>query len=281
MKTLDKFRLYFLVYTVAVLVSVSLQTVLKLFFMDPITGFYLRGNTLAFVLALCLSIIVAGAILFWFIAMFVYPTKHDYALDYVHRPTSILSILTGLSILLYTIFDALKQVTSPLMSVSWQKNSYFIILATGVLAAISMIVGGIQPAYGRFGKPGAVLGVFPAIWQLFLLIVRFNSFMAITTISDVLFHVLFMCFASVFLLGQSRLIYGLGVRHGGSYAFPSGFATSLLGFCLIIPNFIYYAINAQVMPSVQLSGWETLYVLLLSIYAIVFLRGYSKSIKKV
>lgn len=282
------FTSFFTIYAIALLLCVGLQSLLKFTAFDPLTGFYTGGKGVVLVL----QILLLAAILFWFVATLVRGSRHDYALNYRHIATSVFSIGTGLSILVYTLLDATRQTVEPMVlmqqsmqaggSFFRQKLTLFLVFALGILAAVSMIVGGIQPNYGRYGKPGAILGVIPCLWQLLLLLTRFNFFQAITTLSDVLFTILFMCFASIFLLGQSRIIYGLGVRNGRSYAFPAGMATSLLGFTLVIPNYLYAIANGGAfMPGVTLAFSESLYILMLSIYAPVFLYGFSKSIHTV
>lgn len=271
------FRHFFLVYYASLVISVILQTILKFTAMDPATGFYNPGN----VLPVVLGIIITASILFWFVMTLFRRTKHDYPVNYKHRLTSIFSILCGISIFYYTISDIKEQVYNQASSLTWNKIMLLLSFCMGIAAALSMIVGGIGAKYFREGKPGAILGIFPCLWQLVVLLSRFNNFIAITTLSDVLMNLLFMCAASIFFLGQSRIIYGLGIRNGRTYAVPSGLSLSLLGLTLIIPNLIYRLVYGHTMFGVTIPLSEYIYIAALSIYSIVFLSGFSKSIKKV
>lgn len=272
------FKTFFSVYGFAAVLAVALQSYLKLVGIDPNSGFYYSSHS---VVVLLLQILLISSILFWFAATFFRKARHDYALNYRHPATGVFSVLTGVSIIAYTLSDVTSQVLHTQMGPFRQKLSVLFAFLLGLLAGVSMIVGGARPNYGRYGKPGAFLGVIPCLWQFVMLLSRFNYFAAVTTVSDTLINILFMCFSTIFLLGQARIIYGLGIRNGRSYAFPSGMAASVLGLALVIPNLVYTLADGQPMPSYNLTLPESIYILTLSIYAPVFLTGFAKSIRKV
>lgn len=271
------FKVFFQVYAVSLLLCVGGQTALKLFGVDPLTGFYSAPSVLVFLLYFTMT----AAILFWFSATVLRKARHDFALNYRHFPTAIFSVLTGISIIIYTVSDLAGQVIPLTMSPFRHKVSLLLTFAFGLIAGISLIFGGSRPSYGRYGRPGAILGVFPCLWQLMLLMTRFNGFATVTTVSDVMFTILFMCFATIFLLGQARIIYGLGIRNGRSYAFPAGLAMSLVGLMIIVPNVVYAIFGGGAMPSLDMGLPEAFYITSVSIYAPVFLSGFAKSIHKV
>lgn len=276
----NSLKIFFAVYYCALLLGVTLQTILKFVFMDASTGFY-RSGTLGIPSSYILAGVFVLAILFWFLMTLFRRTRNDYPIGYSHRLTSVFSVLTGAAILGYTLLDVTPQVQNPASTPIWNKVMVGLVFFAGIAAAVSMIVGGIGSRFLRDGKPGAVLGIFPCLWQLMLLLSRFNHLIAVTTLSDVLLNLLFMSFAAIFLLGQSRIIYGLGVRTSRTYAIPAGLSLSLAGFTLTISNLLYAASHGGFMSAVTIPLSETLYMLILSLYAIVFLTGYAKSIRKV
>lgn len=276
------FRSYFTVYWVALVISVLSTTILKLFFMDMSTGFidtnrFFPNQLLTIISRLALII----PIIYWFFQTFRRRARHDFPLSYRHIPTSILGILTGLTMILYCVKIVPEQILTPQSGVFSNKLVLMLNFVLGILGGISMIIGAIQPQYGRYGKPGVMLGFCPALWQLIVLLSRFKNFIAVTTINDIILNILFMCFAAAFLMGQSRIVYGLGTRDGRSYSIPTGLSVSLVGLTFALPNLILFIKQGGIAAPLKMTIPEFLYVLVLSLYSLVFLSGYSRSIYRV
>lgn len=276
------FGIYFIVYAIALVLAAGSFTVLKLFSVDPITGFVDLGRfSIDWLLVRVFQLTLLVAVVFWFFITLRRRAHHDFPVSYRHIPTSILAILTGLAMMAYSMFALPQQLASPHQQQFTNKILLTAAVLFGIMGGISMIVGGFRPQYGVSGKPGAMLGFFPAVWQLVVLLIRFNSFIGITTIYDVTLLVLFMCFSAMFLIGQSRIIFGLGVRNGKTYALPAGLSASLIGLTFVIPNLISFFAKGRFLFMPTISLFEFAYVLFLSLYAVVFLSGYSRSIRVV
>jgi uncharacterized membrane protein HdeD (DUF308 family) len=112
-----------------------------------------------------------------------------------------------------------------------------------------------------------------------LLLSRFNGYYAVFYIGDHMLAILFMLFASFFFMGHARTLCGYGRTDGHNYIISSGFCTAICGLLLVIPAFIDLAIYRTMMP--LLSVPECLYVLLLSLYCLLFSHNYVRSMKSV
>jgi hypothetical protein len=124
--------------------------------------------------------------------------------------------------------------------------------------------------------------ILAAVWQVFMLITRFNSYTTLTTIADNLLSVMFMVLATLFLLGHARTVLGFSRKDGRNYVIPAGFSTGMTGLLLVIPNYIVMLqTGASTPPAMMLTLWESVYILLLSVYAIVYTVGVMRSIEVV
>jgi len=147
----------------------------------------------------------------------------------------------------------------------------------GLLGALALMLFSFKDDLGKL----KVLGIFPALWQILVLIERFTRFAAPTQISENLLSILFMVFAPIFLLGQSRTLSGFKPRDSRNYLIPSGFAASLVGFSLSIPRFISSITTGTFSLSFEWPFVFNAYVLVFSLYAAVFLFNYMRAIRTV
>lgn len=282
------FKSYFVVYAISLAVSLATGTLLKLFSVDPFTGFVNTGSFPGDIYLLyAFRISLVAPIAFWFGVTLLRRARHDYPISYRHISSGILSIITGLCMIAYTLTTVPKQIVaqSPIQHNSLLPQGLgtrlflLTVVTLGVVGGVSMIVGGANTKYHASGKPGSMLGFVPALWQLLVLLARFNTFIAITTITDVLLVILFMCFSAMFLIGQSRIIFGLGIRNGKTYAIPTGLSVSLIGFTFVVPNAISLMVNGSFVSGMQMNLIEFAYIAAMSVYSLVFLVGFVKSIK--
>ena len=126
---------------------------------------------------------------------------------------------------------------------------------------------------GRGQLRGGALPLVAGIWVMILLVASFNRYTTLTTISDNLLTVLFMVFASLFFVGHARTLGGFARKDGRNYAIPSGLATSLCGILLVVPNWVWAVYNGTLtMPAPLLGSFESMFVLVTSVYAFLFVR---------
>lgn len=268
----------FVVYFLALLICGAARILLKLRFIDPVTGFYTvkTGLTTAFNLALLLAIVLL------FLANRLRMSASDYPVYYRSSFTGFLAILVGISIILYMFLEqpyshSMEQGFSA--GVTALRDIASKVLA--VLAGISMVWVGIGNITDRLSRAAIFPALFGSFWQVYMLVTRFNSFTVLTTISDNLLVVLFMVFASLFLVGQARTTFGLTRKDGRNYTIPTGLCASLAGFTLVVPNYLYMLVNAAPMPAPMLGQLESVYILLMSVFALVTVWGMIRSIKQV
>ena len=280
------FGLLFTIYILALIVSCGIRVYLTLTGgIDSVTGLYSRENTWVVVFNMTLLV----AILLWSLMTLFRRTEHEYPLQFSSGIASLFSVLTGLAILGCAFAD----INGFLASISFgtvpaPQTSFFlssapsplasrlliIKIVLAVLAALGMILLAVKRDIGK----AAFLGIFPALWQLVVILERYIAYMSPTQISDNLLSILFMTFAAVFLLGQARSICGFKQRHSRNILIPTGFATSLTGFAYSLPKLVSAASNIG-FPQ---SYWEiafTLYAFVLAIYSLAYVTGYTRAIK--
>lgn len=266
------------VYFVALAVCGAARILLKTRFMDIETGFYLVNNGIVLVFNLALLL----AVVFLFIANRLRMASSDYPVYYRSAFSGFLAMLVGISIILYMFLEqpysmAMEQgFTAGLLQLRDIGSKVL-----GVLAGLSMIWIGIGSITDRLSRAAIFPALFGSFWQVYMLVTRFNSFTVLTTISDNLLTVLFMIFSSLFLVGQARTTFGLTRKDGRNYTIPSGLCASLTGLLLVVPNFIYAWSNDVLSPAPMLGQIESIYILIMSIYAPVTVWGMIRSIKQV
>jgi hypothetical protein len=281
------FKALYLFYMLAILLCVGSRCVLVLRFVNPETGLYDGGEPLT----LLFNLTLLACIVLWFAMTLLRRTRHEYPLAHRSRAVRVFSALCGLALLACMAANAAEvlnrwrygAVPAGLFSsyLYYEPSAVtFLLLGLkllfGVLGGASLLLFAFLRAPGRL----AFLGVFPALWQLTTLLERFTGYLAPTQISDNLLTVLFMTMAPLFLLGQARSVGGIGMPSSRTYLIPAGFAASLAGFSLIVPKLLLFIVSRQ--PVEFTFSWTLMsyvYMLLLSVYAIVFLAGYTKAIK--
>lgn len=272
------FKLLLWVYVAALAVCGAARVLLMLQFIDYDTGFYTQQTGIIQVFNIALLVTA----LFLFILSRLRNPGGDYPVYQSSRVAGILSILVGLSIVAYVLLDQpyppMEQGYSAL--VIQIRNIASIVL--GLLAALSFVLFGAGNLTGRVYRKGVAPALCASIWMVFMLVTRFNSYTTLTTISDNLLAVLFMVAACLFFMGHARTIFGFTRKDGRNYTIPAGLCTSLIGLLLVVPNYIAMGVKSLAsIPAPLLGTWESLFVLLTSLYALVFVVGMTRSIKQV
>lgn len=272
------YRLLLGTYVLALLICCAARILLVYSFTDYETGFLTRDTGIA----TAFNVVFLLAVLILFLANRLRKTDNEYPVHHRSAPAGALAILAGLSILSFVFLDQ----PYPLME---QGYDTALILARdiasmvlGVLAAASFVLFGIGGLTGKMPGIAAVPALFAGIWQVFMLVTRFNSYTTLTTIMDNLLAVLFMVFNTLFLVGHARTVFGFSSKNGRNYTIPAGLCASLAGAALVLPNYATMLLNRWAdIPAILLGRWESVYVLLMSVYAAVFVLGMIRSIKLV
>jgi len=270
-------RIFFRIYTLALVFCSAARTWLKFTSADLETGFYLGGGRLPSLY----MIILAGTIALLFLLYLLRSTDADYPILLMNRPLSLLALLVGTSILLYQ-FELLQvfsfSTTNPGISLTPLARISCVIL--GQLAALAFLIIALRGL--TQDSVNGVLALIAGVWQMILVVNKFNGYKTLTAVTDNTLAVLFMLFCTMFMVGHARTLGGLARKDGRNYAIPTGLCASLLGFMLVIPNWIYMAVNRTVLiPAPLLGGWESIFIAIMSLYALAFVRHTCDCIKSV
>ena len=105
------FNIYFILYGVALVITLFCGTMLKLYSTDPVTGFVNLGSQpYDKIISIVYKIALGLPIVLWFIINWSRRTAHDFPVSYRHISTSIFSMLTGVAMIAYTFASAGNQV---------------------------------------------------------------------------------------------------------------------------------------------------------------------------
>lgn len=269
--------LLFDVFALTLAVCGITRIVLKLNFMDPETGLYLTDTALIHLFHFGLligSVVLFGAV-------------------YLHRPKAksnstnpgptggVLCLLTGVSMAAYVLLESsLYPVIDQGYSQMIISIRQFIGVALGVLSGAVMVWLGVGIFRGKVSQYAVYPALLPAVWQVYLLITRFNGLTVVTTITDNLLALLFMAAASLFLVAQARTVLAIPRQDNRSFTASTGLCTALFGFLLVLPNFIWMIVNQQIdIPAPTLGPWESVYVLVSSLYGLVFAVHFFRSVE--
>ena len=246
---------------------------------DPITGFYTGAPNLVLaynaVLALCVAALYALYLL--------RRTERDYPVLHSSRPVCLLAILTGIAIALYQL-EALRIPAFLTANPGVRLDSVPLIVSAvlGLFSAVVFVSVGVIGLLGHTGMRGGFPTLMAGVWLVLTLVFKFNGYTTLTTISDNLLTVLFMAFGSLFLVGHARTLGGFARKDGRNYTIPTGLATALFGFLLVIPNWVWMAANsAPSLPAPLLGTFESVFVFFMSAYALLFVRHICLGIQRV
>ena len=286
------FKILLTVYAVALVACLICRTLLKLYHIDMGTGFYKGGDGLVFILNGTLAVTVAVM----FISNRLKAAGEDYPVSIRSSLVNVMAVICGISMTLLAVSGSPPILLEQGANTNILRDTSDILnLLLGVVSGAAFLYLSAGGVFGRKSPPPGVWLVIPPVWLIIRLITRYNGYTTVTAISDHLLIVLFMLCASLFLLGHSRTICMYMRRDGRNYAIPSGLCASLFGFVLTIPNFadiLMYGgldmppgdifLNGAALPSSPLIGIiEAAFIFALSLYALCFVIGLMRSVKRV
>jgi len=269
------FRILFFLYAAALLVCGASRVYLRLYGIDLDTGFYTQVSPLVPLF----NIVLASAVVLMILLNRLRVTNNEYPLPRDGVSEGLLALLVGISIFLFVMEDTgwLARYI-PVTGTPLRGFSVWLCGVLGCVAALFFVWLGLRGIAGKKKPPNGVFALLPPIWQVVLLVAKFNSYPTLTTISDNLLTVLYMLFSAVFMVGYARTICGFSRKDGRNYTISTGLAASLMGFLLVIPNYLYMLLNGGVLPAPSLGYMESLYVLIFSIYEVTTVIRLRKSI---
>ncbi|MCL2034883.1 MAG: hypothetical protein FWG94_09150 [Oscillospiraceae bacterium] len=278
-------------YAVSLAACLICRVALKLWFIDMETGFYNGGGMFVFVQNITLAAFVVGV----FLSNRLKTTADDFAVSLKSPVVNVMAALCGISMIMFAVSGSpdimLEQGNRNILSGSGDMLN----LLFGSVSGAAFLYFGIAGVFGKRKPPPGVWLALTPVWMVLRMITRYNGYTTVLTISDHLLVVLFMVSASLFLLGHARTICGYMRRDGRNYAIPSGLSLSLFGFVLTIPGFadiLAYGgldmpagdifLGGAALPSSPLIGViESVFIFTMSLYALCFVIGLMRSVKRV
>lgn len=250
---------------------------LVLGFIDHNTGFYTKSNAFVYLLNAVLLVTVVTV----FCLTRLRRAGGDYPVQRNNTLSRLLCLLGGISIIVLMSFEipaihASREAVNLLGKISGYGSILF-----GFLSGIGLFVLGFLGFVRREDSVPGLLLLCPPIWQLLLLIFKFNSYSTITTMPDNLLIVLFMIFNTLFFVGHARTVSNLGRNDGRNYTVPAGICSSLFGLLLVVPNYAFMIVNQAPMPVASLGFYESICYFLLSLYAASYSLSLIRSIQSV
>ena len=265
------YRVLLSVYIVSVVVCTTIQTVLRLRYTNTSTGFYNGGGNMV----LALHVLIPAAVMFWFLMTLFRKTGHEFPVYHFGAAARVGSLICGCSILANTLAMSWSEFVRFVELTNWERLFFAAVLIFGVLGSCSMVWFAIRLS----SEKGNIIGIFPAVWQLIVLLGRYKEVPTLTAVSESMFLVLFMCFATIFLLGQARTLCGYRPPNGRNYTIPAGLAASLFGLLLVVPGAANSLAEGRWSPLRGMEPVFWVYVLVLTIYVMIFLVDYIRSIR--
>lgn len=264
-------------YGAALLICGACRMLLKLRYMDSYTGFYEGG----YLYVAVFNVLLAAVPVIMFVTNRLKKPDDDYPVDAKNRLLDGLMLLTAISVIAFAIVGPPASNLEQGHSAAFDQMRDYANMGLGLLSGLAFVYLGIGGVFGRKKTPLAGVVAIPAVWQMISLITRYNAYTTVTAISDHMLAVMFMVFHSLFLVGMARTVCSQMRRDGRNYAIPSGLCASLCGFLLVIPNYVYMAVYSSPMPVRLLGLFESACILMMSVFALVFVVALMKSIKRV
>ena len=276
MKLSSSFRKFFAVYFAGLLLGGGTRVWLVLYAMDSATGFYNEGGMLAAALNAVLLVCVALLFLFYLLR----GTRQDYPVMRGDKFTAFFAVLVGVAI---ALFQA-EILSLPLFSPGVRLAGGWLMVSAvlGWFSAIVFVYVGGRALFGNGQMSGGTLSLVAGVWLTVTLVGNFNAYTTLTTIPDNLLTVLFSVFCVMFFMAHARTLGGVSRKDGRNYAIPAGLTASLFGLLLVVPNWIWAAANSTVsLPAPLLGQFESVFVFVMSVYALLFVRHVCLSMQEV
>jgi len=251
--------------------------------MDEVLGFYRGAGGLVFAFNAMLS----ACVVLLYLLYLLRPTDGDYPVLREDRPVALFAMLCGISMGLFQLEIVGIHVFSGIagLNIGVELAGIPLILTAvfGWFSAIAFTFVGARGLFVGGGQlRGGLLFLFAGAWMMIASTGSLNNYTTLTTISDNLLAVLFMVFATLFFVGHARTLGGFARKDGRNYAIPSGLAASLCGVLLVVPNWVWAFANSTLfMPAPMLGSFESVFVLIASIYALLFVRHICLGIRSV
>ena len=274
MRRNSSFRGFFALYSVSLIFCLGARIYLKLTAMDPVTGFYQGAGGLV----VAFNAVLGACVVLLYLLYLVRRTDGDYPVLREDRPVALFALLCGISMGLFQlevleihIFGGLAGLNQ---GVGLEGITLILSAVFGWFSVIAFIfIGARGLFFGKGQLRGALLFLVAGVWMMIAMVGSFNRYTTLTTISDNLLAVLFMVFATLFFIGHARTLGGFARKDGRNYVIPSGLAASLCGALLVIPNWVWAAANGTLLlPAPMLGSFESVFVLVTSVYALLFVR---------
>jgi hypothetical protein len=258
----------FRIYAGGLLIAVLARALLKILFVDTVTGFYVSGEFLGLVfwafMALTAALIAYCAWKEPAGTVFLVRGNSAAALSLTALGAAV--FYGGVEAFIFPVQEQLMGIAAGMYGIVY--FLYFVGGAALLCLGVLCFIGAPQGILMGLLSLGAVL------WQVFDLIYRFSSFMTVTTASDQLLEVLYLVSATLFLLYHAGAVCGADPGRSLKLSRLYGYLTSFAGFTLSAGQLAGHSVLGR-----QGTGpydARLVVVLLMSLYGLLYARRIDK-----
>lgn len=215
-----------IVFAVALLVTLPTRIYQVLFLVEQDTGFYTDGNKTTAIISIGLAV---GILLMMGICVW---DKRERTYSPIHSlPTAVIGVLTGLGIIFQYMIS--------LFSGEELQNQlpHIVLSIVGICAGVILILTAYNFATGQniFAK-FPLLSLIPSLWGCVCLITLFITYVSVVNISENIFDTFTVIFLLLFLFAQAKMFSGIDTEKSVKIIFVVGLPAALMALVTGIPS---------------------------------------------
>ena len=266
-----------IVFSFALICCIALRIYLKLFSINPATGFYEGNLTAASIFNWVLIIGCIGLLLMGWLSS----KKMAVPIFRSNPGMRVFSVLTGIFALVFAGSTLLEQVDG-LLNLTYGSNivsslvlsavGIFCLIVAPIVSGILFIVIGLKGCNGN-QYHGALL-LFPVLWQTALLLTTFMRYTLMRSASDQLLMIVTLLFIVPFLMANGRILSNLNPEKGMRQLsmFGLSFALAAVPHSIGILSAAFANKTVEIGPSLYAAG----FYLCMGIYAMMMVFSLKK-----
>lgn len=221
-----KIKYAWIVFAVALLVTLPTRIYQVLFLVEQDTGFYTDGNRTTAIISISLAV---GILLMVGISA---ADKQKRAYSTIQSlPTAAVGALTGVSIIFQYVIS--------LFGSKQQQNQFpnIILAIVGIFAGAILILTAYNFATGQniFAK-FPLLALIPSLWGCVCLITLFITYVSVVNISENIYDTFTVIFLLLFLFSQAKMLAGIETEKSVKRVFMFGIPAVLMALVTGIPG---------------------------------------------
>lgn len=259
-----KLKNMWFIFIAVLLVTLSMRIYQVLYLIDPVTGFYMNGETISNML----SIIVAVSVVVLIVISFRNFENNKHYRAVKSTSLAVIGTITGLGMVLLNAI--------PFIMPSETQKSLIVLIfqVLGICSGFVFIIAAYCFAVGNnIFEKYELLALIPSLWGCSCLVKFFIECVASVNIAENVYSTITASFLLLFLFRQAKILAGINDDKNGKMLYVFGFPAALMLLITGIPGTILLLLNinqAGVFP-------RELYPvnIFMALYIIAFLVKYS------